>query len=130
MFDGKTFMCARELILRTFLTWTFSPLNFLSMSIRLLPRVSMTKAIVKTRKAAHRKLKSQNAPWRPSTSFMSTKVLVTMNVQVQLKDVAIDAACPLTLAEKEMFSQFSSFNYQNSPFKTNIPTVQTTDEVF
>lgn len=48
---------------------------------------------------------SQNAPSAPKTRNRSEKVLVTRNVQAQLKAVAREAAVPLILAKNNVLSR-------------------------
>lgn len=86
-----------ELILRAVLTGILgpSPVRFLSMSSKLLPCVSGTNTMTKTR------AKQQHAPYirnRMPKPSPPPNVLVMMKVANQLKLVAIEAPEPLILA--------------------------------
>lgn len=105
---GRGFKLAIELIRLTFLTGTLTlgppsglppPVRFLSMSSKLLPWVSGTKMMTKNRPTRQTTPNSQKAPCVPSRAVKSLKVLVTINVQVQLNAVAREAAEPRILAE-------------------------------
>lgn len=97
---GSGFKCAMELILRTCLTGPLpTPVKFRSMSSRLFPWVSGTQNMMNTKPNRQIPPKSQNAPSAPKIRSRSENVLVTKNVQAQLKAVANDAAVPLILAK-------------------------------
>lgn len=99
---GSGFRCAMELILLTCLTGPLpTPVKFRSMSSRLLPCVSGTQNMTNTKPIKQILPNSQKAPSGPRTRNKSENVLVTTNVQAQLKAVANDAAVPLILAKKK-----------------------------
>lgn len=94
---GEGLRLAMELILRAVLTGILgpSPVRFLSISSKLLPCVSGTNSMTKTR------AKQQHAPYvrngMPKPSF-PPNVLVMTKVANQLKLVAIEAPEPLIFA--------------------------------
>jgi hypothetical protein len=72
------------------------------MSSRLFPCVSGTQIITKNSPARQMAPNIQNVVAQPSKVIRSVKVLVTTKVQVQLNPVAIEAAEPRILAEKQI----------------------------
>jgi len=100
---GSGFRCAIELILLTCLTGTLpTPVKLRSMSSRLLPWVSGTQNMINTRPIKQMPPNIQKVPSVPKTRNKSANVLVTTNVQAQLKAVANEAAVPRILAENRI----------------------------
>jgi len=98
---GSGLKCAMELIRLTCLTGPLpTPVKLRSMSSRLLPCVSGTQNMTNTKPNRQMPPKNQKAPSAPNTRNRSENVLVTTNVQAQLKAVANEAAVPLILAER------------------------------
>lgn len=100
--DGNGFKYAREFIFFNDLTESLLDrllaIRLFSISSRVLPCVSGTILNVKTRAMVQMMENIKNAVCVPNALLTSINVLVTTNVQVQLKAVTIDAAVPLTFA--------------------------------
>jgi len=115
---GSGFRCAIELILLTCLTGPLpTPVKLRSMSSKLLPWISGTQNMMNIRPIRQMPPNIQKVPSVPKTRNKSANVLVTKNVQAQLKAVANEAAVPRILAEIRTW--FDRFNYLLNTYRHN-----------